>query len=76
MAMSRDATDILALFNRTPYSDRSRNKLVFLSMSSSSQVALRITVRVANVRTPRRVEWALMMRAIKCLKGIRWMPWR
>ncbi len=20
--------------------------------------------------------WALVMRAIKCLKGIRWMPWR
>ncbi len=20
--------------------------------------------------------WALIMRAIKCLKGIRWMPWR
>jgi hypothetical protein len=20
--------------------------------------------------------WVLMMRAIKCLKGIRWMPWR
>ncbi len=21
-------------------------------------------------------EWALIMRTIKCLKGIRWMPWR
>ncbi len=20
--------------------------------------------------------WALIMRVIKCLKGIRWMPWR
>ena len=28
------------------------------------------------VRNHRRGEWALMMRAIKCLKGVRWMPWR
>lgn len=20
--------------------------------------------------------WTLIMRAIKCLKGVRWMPWR
>jgi hypothetical protein len=31
---------------------------------------------LSNQCRPRRVAWALIMRAIKCLKGIRWMPWR
>ena len=32
---------------------------------------------LANYRSdPRRVGWALIMRAIKCRKGIWWMPWR
>jgi hypothetical protein len=29
-----------------------------------------------GVRAPRRAGWALIMRTIKCLKGIRRMPWR
>ena len=31
---------------------------------------------LSNQCPPRRVAWVLIMRAIKCLKGIRWMPWR
>ena len=51
-------------------SDRSRSKLVFL-------INVRLRERayaLSPVTTPS--GWALIMRAIKCLKGIRWMPWR
>jgi hypothetical protein len=52
-----------------------RSKLVFL-----------VNVRPRDTRRDSRLDiraeyilpsvWTLIMRAIKCLKGVRWMPWR
>jgi hypothetical protein len=44
------------------------SKLVFLISVRRSECKF--------VADHRRDEWALIMRAIKCLKGIWWMPWR
>jgi hypothetical protein len=58
-----------------------RSKLVFLIMSSRMQHSSR--VRVLKFRLQDKCAanilpsvWTLIMRAIKCLKGVRWMPWR
>ena len=59
-----------------------RSKLVFLISvrplrSHSSRVrALRFRSqgKCADYILPS--VWTLIMRAIKCLKGVRWMPWR
>jgi hypothetical protein len=58
-----------------------RSKLVFLIMSSRMQHSSR--VRAIKFRLAGKCAayilpsvWTLIMRAIKCLKGVRWMPWR
>jgi hypothetical protein len=69
------------LLDRTP-SERSEDKLVFLINDQSIELFLtsacsQRTLAPKNARAvPLPSGWALMMRAIKCLKGIRWMPWR
>ena len=56
-------------------SERSEDKLVFLINVQRCPVReKRKFKRTNNVPLPS--GWALTMRAIKCLKGIRWMPWR
>jgi hypothetical protein len=58
-----------------------RSKLVFLIMSNRMQPSSR--GRALKFRLPGKCAdyilpsvWTLIMRAIKCLKGVRWMPWR
>ena len=59
-----------------------RSKLVFLIIvpllqSHSSRVRateFRLHGKCADYILPS--VWTLIMRAIKCLKGVRWMPWR
>ena len=58
-----------------------RSKLVFLIMSSRMQHSSRM--RATEFRLHGKYAayilpsvWTLIMRAIKCLKGVRWMPWR
>jgi hypothetical protein len=59
-----------------------RSKLVFLisvrpRQSHSSRVrasGFRSRGNCADYILPS--VWTLIMRAIKCLKGVRWMPWR
>jgi hypothetical protein len=64
------------LLDRTP-SERSEDKLVFLINDQPVELFLRNACSYKNARAvPLPSGWALMMRAIKCLKGIRWMPWR
>ena len=59
-----------------------RSKLVFL-ISVRLRIAFiegacfQISISEASVRTYILPSvWTLIMRAIKCLKGVRWMPWR
>jgi hypothetical protein len=62
---------LLAKLDRLAIGSILRSKLVFL-----------VNVRPRN--SPRGSKaayilpsvWTLIMRAIKCLKGVRWMPWR
>ena len=69
------------LLDRTP-SERSEDKLVFLINDQPIELFLmntcfqRTPVRKERSNGPLPSGWALMMRAIKCLKGVRWMPWR
>jgi hypothetical protein len=69
------------LLDRTP-SERSEDKLVFLINDQPIEL---FPKNARSQRTgflderssgPLPSGWALMMRAIKCLKGVRWMPWR
>ena len=51
-------------------------KLVFLISDPAKRIGAGMQV-LANCRLDhRRDGWALIMRAIKCRKGIWWMPWR
>jgi hypothetical protein len=63
-----------------------RSKLVFL-ISVQPHAAFiegaRLLISVARSRSRGKCAdyilpsvWTLIMRAIKCLKGVRWMPWR
>ncbi len=63
------------LLDRTP-SERSEDKLVFLINVQPGELFLGAQVPKDDRLVPLPSGWALMMRAIKCLKGIRWMPWR
>jgi uncharacterized membrane protein YhaH (DUF805 family) len=47
-----------------------------IDLEESKLVFLINVPPLVRERQARRVRWALIMRAIKCLKGIRWMPWR
>src|SRR4051812_7844957 len=62
-------------------SERSEDKLVFLINVQAFVLFARTKVQTSKFKRARCAfplpsGWALMMRAIKCLKGIRWMPWR
>ncbi len=79
---SRDAaiaSCFVGMLDRMP-SERSEDKLVFLiNVQPSELFAECVLARRkfnATIGGPLPSGWALMMRAIKCLKGIRWMPWR
>jgi hypothetical protein len=63
------------LLDRTP-SERSEDKLVFLINDQPIELFLTNTRFKERSNGPLPSGWALMMRAIKCLKGVRWMPWR
>ncbi len=58
-----------------------RSKLVFLIMFSRMQHSSRVRARRFRLAGKYAAYilpsvWTLIMRAIKCLKGVRWMPWR
>jgi hypothetical protein len=63
------------LLDRTP-SERSEDKLVFLINVRTFVLFAGTRVQTSRRAFPLPSGWALMMRAIKCLKGVRWMPWR
>ena len=59
-----------------------RSKLVFL-ISVQPHAAFIEGARLLRLRSLGKCAdyilpsvWTLIMRAIKCLKGVRWMPWR
>ena len=49
-----------------------RSKLVFLIIVHPHAASIE-GARADNILPS---VWTLIMRAIKCLKGVRWMPWR
>ena len=73
---------LLAKLDRLAIGSILRSKLVFLvNVQPHNQHSSR--VRVLRFRSWSRLAayilpsvWTLIMRAIKCLKGVRWMPWR
>ena len=72
----------LAKLDRLAIGSILRSKLVFLvNVRPQHQHSSR--VRVLRFRSQGKCAgnilpsvWTLIMRAIKCLKGVRWMPWR
>ena len=67
---------LLAKLDRLAIGSILRSKLVFLIIVRP-RVVFGVTagegIGVANILPS---VWTLIMRAIKCLKGVRWMPWR
>jgi hypothetical protein len=67
---------LLAKLDRLAIGSILRSKLVFL-ISVRPRVVFSFTAGegkgAANILPS---VWTLIMRAIKCLKGVRWMPWR
>ena len=59
-----------------------RSKLVFLIIVQPHAASIEGARLFDASQTNRHAEyilpsvWTLIMRAIKCLKGVRWMPWR
>ncbi len=65
---------LFAALDRTAIGSILRSKLVFLiSVLAVSNACPSGQVRAVNILPS---VWTLIMRAIKCLKGVRWMPWR
>lgn len=68
---------LLAKLDRLAIGTILRSKLVFL-------IIVRLQIAFIEGRVPQGNSadnilpsvWTLIMRAIKCLKGVRWMPWR
>ena len=72
---------LLAKLDRLAIGSILRSKLVFLisvrlHISIHRGCALRDFDLTASVQNILPSVWTLIMRAIKCLKGVRWMPWR
>ena len=72
---------LLAKLDRLAIGTILRSKLVFLinvrpqlSIHRGCAFGISIPDRCAAYILPS--VWILIMRAIKCLKGVRWMPWR
>jgi hypothetical protein len=68
------AASLLVKLDRLITGSILRSKLVFLIMSSRMQFWDFGLEAVCGYILPS--VWTLIMRAIKCLKGVRWMPWR
>ena len=73
---------LLAKLDRLAIGSILRSKLVFL-ISVRLRKKHSSRVRVLGFRSQGGFAayilpsvWTLIMRAIKCLKGVRWMPWR
>ena len=68
---------LLAKLDRLAIGTILRSKLVFLIIVrlyvAFIEGARRKAVLTDNILPS---VWTLIMRAIKCLKGVRWMPWR
>ena len=67
---------LLAKLDRLAIGSILRSKLVFLIIVRPRVVpgfTAGEGIGVANILPS---VWTLIMRAIKCLKGVRWMPWR
>ena len=69
---------LLVTLDRIAIGSILRSKLVFLISvqlrdHAFIEGALREKQSAANILPS---VWTLIMRAIKCLKGVRWMPWR
>jgi len=65
---------LFAALDRTAIGSILRSKLVFLiSVLRLPTLVPRDGWGADNILPS---VWTLIMRAIKCLKGVRWMPWR
>jgi hypothetical protein len=67
---------LLAKLDRLAIGTILRSKLVFLIIVRLYVAFIEGARRKAVVQTTFCRVWTLIMRAIKCLKGVRWMPWR
>ena len=72
---------LLAKLDRLAIGSILRSKLVFLisvqpriAFIEGARFGISIPGKCADNILPS--VWTLIMRAIKCLKGVRWMPWR
>ena len=66
---------LLAKLDRLAIGSILRSKLVFLVNVRPRETSSTEVVATARAYILPSV-WTLTMRAIKCLKGVRWMPWR
>jgi hypothetical protein len=74
---------LLAKLDRLAIGSILRSKLVFL-ISVRPRISIHRGCALSEVSTSNSKcaayilpsVWTLIMRAIKCLKGVRWMPWR
>ena len=66
---------LLAKLDRLAIGSILRSKLVFLIIVRS-RVVFGFTAGEGDAANILPSVWTLIMRAIKCLKGVRWMPWR
>ena len=71
---SRRKTTLLATLDRIAIGPILRSNLVFLIYVCCCN-RVRLRMRMTQNRSAENV-WTSIMRAIKCLKGVRWMPWR
>ena len=74
---------LLAKLDRLAIGSILRSKLVFLiSVRPRTRIrrgCARFEVSISKGKCAAYIlpsVWTLIMRAIKCLKGVRWMPWR
>ena len=71
----RRAASLLVKLDRLITGSILRSKLVFLiSVQPHARLGISVLGPVCGYILPS--VWTLIMRAIKCLKGVRWMPWR
>lgn len=77
---------LLAKLDRLAIGSILRSKLVFLIIVQPHAAFIegaRLEISIERFRSHGKCAdnilpsvWTLIMRAIKCLKGVRWMPWR
>jgi len=66
---------LLAKLDRLAIGSILRSKLVFLIIVRP-RIVFGFTAGEGHAANILPSVWTLIMRAIKCLKGVRWMPWR